>query len=166
MDEGTFETLFFAHAGRLVRLAALLGARDAEDVVQESFCKVFASRHRLRGGESDAAAYLTRTVVNQVRDRHRRAGVARDKVHLLAADHLAPRTFDTGERDAVLQAVRALPPRQREAVVLRFWLDLPLAEVADAMGTRVGTTKSQLSRGLAAIAVALGEDLPPEEGER
>jgi RNA polymerase sigma factor (sigma-70 family) len=163
VDEDTFETLFFAHAGRLVRLAALLGAGDAEDVVQESFCKVFASRHRLHGGETDAAAYLTRTVVNEVRDRQRRVTVARGKVHLLVADHTAPSRLDLGDRDAVVEAVRALPHRQREAVVLRFWLDLPLAAVAEAMGTRVGTTKSQLSRGLAAIAAALGEDDRPEE---
>lgn len=157
MEADSFETLFFSHAGRLVRLAALLGAADAEDVVQESFCKVFASRSRLRGGDPEVAAYLTRTVVNEVRDRHRRASVARGKAHLLLADGTSP-AADPAQRDAVLQAVRALPHRQREAVVLRFWLDLSLAQVADAMDIRLGTAKSQLSRGLAAVAAALGDD--------
>ncbi len=50
-----------------------------------------------------------------------------------------------------------LPRRQREALVLRYWLDLPFAEVAEVMGVRPGTAKSQVSRGLSALAIALGE---------
>ena len=47
--------------------------------------------------------------------------------------------------------------RQREALVLRFWMDLPLAAIADAMGVRMGTVKSQISRGLAVVGAALRE---------
>ena len=116
MDGDEFARLFFAHAARLVRLAGFLGASDPEDVVQEVCCKVLGGRARLRGEESDAARYLTRSVVNEVR-----------------------------------AAVAALPPRQREAVVLRFWLDLSYEEVAAAMGVRTGTAKSQVSRALEAL---------------
>ena len=154
-SEERFSLLFFAHAERLVRLAVLLGADDPEDAVQEAFCKVFAGRRRLREDDRDVAAYLTRTLVNEVRDRHRRAATARRDAHLIAIGVAPERTVDVLDRDAVTRAVAALPARQREAVVLRFWLDLSLAQVADAMGTRVGTAKAHVSRGLAAVAAEL-----------
>jgi RNA polymerase sigma factor (sigma-70 family) len=165
VDEERFAALFFAHSGRLVRLAALLGTDDPEDVVQETFCKVYAARARLRESDAEAAGYLTRTLVNEVRSRQRRSTVARRKHHLLALDD-AVGSPDVGARDAVLTAVRALPPRQREAVVLRYWLDLPLAEIAEAMGVRLGTAKSQLSRGLAAVEASLHRSDTIEEGVR
>jgi RNA polymerase sigma factor (sigma-70 family) len=157
-DDG-FDALFFAHAGRLVRLAALLGAADPEDVVQEAFARVFAARSRLTG---DGGAYLTRVVVNEVRDRHRRLGVARRGAHLVARPDVAPEAHDVGERAAVLAALARLPQRQREALVLRFWLDLPLGAIAETMGVRTGTVKSQISRGLDALHADLS-DLDDEE---
>ncbi len=157
MDDEDFDALFFAHASRLVRLAALLGAADPEDVVQEAFAKVYAARHRL-DDQTRAVPYLNRVVVNEVRDRHRRSSVARRDAHLLVVRDHAPAAFDTGDRSAVLAELRALPPRQREALVLRYWLDLPLAAIADAMGVREGTVKSQISRGLATLQAALGDE--------
>ena len=165
VDEERFAALFFAHSGRLVRLAVLLGADDPEDVAQEAFCKVYAARERLRASDGEAAGYLTRTLVNEVRSRQRRTGVARRKHHLLLVDDVV-RGADVGDRDAVLTAVRGLPPRQREAVVLRYWLDLPLADIADAMGVRLGTAKSQLSRGLAAVEASLHANETIEGGAR
>jgi RNA polymerase sigma factor (sigma-70 family) len=64
-----------------------------------------------------------------------------------------------GDRREVVEALAGLPPRQREALVLRYWLDLPLAAIADAMGVRIGTVKSQISRGLAVVGAALREDV-------
>lgn len=150
-----FDQLFFGHAGRLVRLAALLGAADPEDVVQEVFARVFAGRSRLTGS---AGGYLTRAVVNEVRDRHRRSAVAQRRAHLLVQPEAVPPGYDVGERAAVLAALAALPARQREALVLRFWLDLPLADIATAMGVRTGTVKSQISRGLDTLQVALADE--------
>jgi RNA polymerase sigma factor (sigma-70 family) len=153
MDTGDeeFHELFFGHADRVTRLAALLGAEDPEDVAAESFCRLYAARSRLRGQETDVVAYLNRIVVNDVRDRARRRLTAKEKSHLLA-DAAAPSTAGAdGSRVAVITALRSLPERQREALVLRFWLDLPLAEVADAMGVRTGTAKSLVSRGLATL---------------
>ncbi|HET7736502.1 MAG TPA: RNA polymerase sigma factor [Nocardioidaceae bacterium] len=155
-EDGRFSALFLAHAERLVRLAALLGALDPEDVVQEAFCRVFAARRRLRDDDDAVRAYLTRSVVNEVRDRHRKAGVAKRDAHLLAP--MAPDGIDPADRDAVVRAVAALPLRQREALVLRFWLDLSLAQVAEAMGTRVGTAKSHVSRGLEVVQTTLERD--------
>ncbi len=164
VDDDHFERLFFAHVTRLVRLAGFLGASDPEDVVQEAYCKVFAGRSRLLGDGEAAAGYLNRTVVNEVRDRHRRARVAKGKVHLLAP---AGVTTDgvSSEPLGVRRAVATLPPRQREAVVLRYWLDLPLAEVAATMGVRTGTAKSHVSRGLDSLRAALTE-IDPDEEER
>jgi RNA polymerase sigma factor (sigma-70 family) len=163
-QEDRFSLLFVAQAARLVRLAALLGTDDPEDVVQEAFCRVFTARERLSASDEAATGYLTRAVVNLVRDRHRRRAVARRGAHLIASDATAVPGFDPTERDAVVQAVARLPHRQREALVLRFWLDLPLAEVAHAMGVRLGTVKSQVSRGLAAVESTLSEhDLDERE---
>lgn len=165
--ERGFTALFHAHALRLVRLAALLGDDDPEDVAQEAFCKLYAARDRLRrpdpdhpDGDGQVVAYLNRIVVNLVRDRHRRRTVARRDAHLLTLVDMAPPAADAGERSDVLAALAALPQRQREALVLRYWLDLPLAEIATSMGVRLGTVKSQISRGLDALEAGLpGHDL-------
>ena len=71
---------------------------------------------------------------------------------------------DVGERQAVVDALGLVPQRQREALVLRFWLDLPVAEIAEVMGVRTGTVKSQLSRGLATVENVLGR--PEQEVTR
>ena len=156
MDEGDrFGAVFFAHASRLVRLAALLGDDDPEDVVQESFCKLYAARGRLRADDAQVVAYLNRIVVNEVRSRHRRRQVARRDAHLLTDDAVADPHASHGDRRAVVEALAGLPPRQREALVLRFWMDLPLAAIAEAMGVRLGTVKSQISRGLDVVGAAL-----------
>ena len=157
--EDRFDALFHAHAARLVRLARLLGDGDPEDVVQESFCKLYAARGRLQDDEAKVVAYLNRIVVNEVRSRHRRLSVARRDAHLLVAAEAWDPLATHGDRSAVLQGVAGLPQRQREALVLRYWMDLPLAAIAEAMGVRVGTVKSQISRGLAAIRATVGEEV-------
>ena len=151
-----FEALFVAHARRVVRLAALLGAADPEDLAQEAFCRLYQARDRLDGTPERTVAYLTRIVVNEVRSRARRDQTARRSAHLLPV----PRAEDgdVGDRQAVIEELSRLPLRQREAIVLRFWLDLSLADVADAMEVRLGTAKSQVSRGLAALARALTDE--------
>jgi RNA polymerase sigma-70 factor (sigma-E family) len=160
MDEpDRFGDVFFTHATRLVRLAALLGDDDPEDVVQESFCKLYAARDRLLADDAKVVAYLNRIVVNEVRSRHRRRRVARRDAHLLVTEDATDPTAGHGDRRAVVEALATLPPRQREALVLRFWMDLPLAEIADAMGVRPGTVKSQISRGLDVVGAALREEV-------
>ena len=154
-----FGALFFAHASRLVRLAALLGDDDPEDVVQESFCKLYAARGRLQADDAKVVAYLNKIVVNEVRSRHRRRQVARRDAHLFTTVDMADPTAVHGDRRAVAEALAGVSPRQREALVLRFWMDLPLAAIADAMGVRIGTVKSQISRGLDVVGAALREEV-------
>lgn len=152
--EEQFTELFLAHAGRLVRLAALLGDPDPEDAAAEAFCKFYKARHRLRMDDR-VVGYLTRILVNEVRDGHRRRGVARRDAHLVAVPETAGAPPDLGDHDLVVRALAALPERQREALVLRYWLDLPVADIAAAMGTRAGTVKSLLSRGLERLQVTV-----------
>jgi RNA polymerase sigma factor (sigma-70 family) len=149
-----FDAIYVGHVTRLVRLAALLGAHDPEDVAQEAFCRLYAARSRVR--EPELLAYLNRIVVNEVRSRARRHRTATGKRHLLPAPEALP--GPTGDRAAVLAELARLPQRQREALVLRYWLDLPFDEVAEAMGVTTGTARSQVSRGLQALAVALEEE--------
>ena len=153
-----FGGLFFAHAARLVRLAALLGDDEPEDVVQDSFCKLYAARGRLQADDAKVVSYLNRIVVNEVRSRQRRQHVARRDAHLLTTADTTDPTAAHGDRRAVVEALAGLPLRQREALVLRFWMDLPLAAIADAMGVRIGTVKSQISRGLDVVGAALREE--------
>jgi RNA polymerase sigma factor (sigma-70 family) len=160
-DPDRFGALFFAHAPRLVRLAALLGDDDPEDVVQESFCKLYAARGRLEADDAKVVSYLNRIVVNAVRSRQRRRQVARRDAHLLTTvdmGDMADPTAVHGDRQAVVEALAGVSARQREALVLRFWMDLPLAAIADAMGVRIGTVKSQISRGLDVVGAALREE--------
>ncbi|NEA34360.1 sigma-70 family RNA polymerase sigma factor [Streptomyces sp. SID13031] len=154
LGDPSFEELFRLHAGRLVRLAHLLGAGDPEDVVQEAFCRFFVV-HRDRRPEN-LVGYLNRMVVNEVRTRQRRNKLAdRKRLHLVSA----PPASEQVERDesvtALVRALRELSPRQREALVLRYWLDLPLADIAVAMDVRLGTAKSLVSRGISRLGQQL-----------
>lgn len=157
-ERDRFDVLFYEHASRLVRLAALLGADDPEDVAAEAFCRLYAARRRLRDDDASVVGYLNRIVVNHVRDRQRRATVARREAHLLTPPAAPPDAITShADRLAVMDALNGLPPRQRETVVLRFWLDLPLGEIAEMTGVSTGTVKSHLSRGMAALATSLEE---------
>jgi RNA polymerase sigma-70 factor (sigma-E family) len=152
--------LFDQHYAGLCRLAFLLldDRATAEEAVQDAFVRTFAGWHRLRHPER-AHAYLRAAVVNQCRSRgRRRLREQRGNRRLWEA---APEgVWDTeGSADsmAVLDAVRALPPRQREAVVLRYYEDLPESDVAAALGCSLGTAKSQLAKARASLARRLGE---------
>ena len=150
----SFDEIYVGQVARVVRLAALLGAEDPEDVAQEAFCRLYTARARVR--EPELIAYLNRIVVNEVRSRARRHQVAFRKRHLVALTDTSPAV--SGDRTAVLAELARLPQRQREALVLRYWLDLPFEQVAEAMGIATGTAKSQVSRGLRTLANALDEE--------
>lgn len=158
-----FRAIFDAEAARVVRLAALLGAADPEDVAQEAFVRLYAKRERLRAGTPDHVSYLNRIVVNLVRDRHRHA-TAGARFQLLSRREAETPTesaeciaIRSAEGRRVLDALAGLPPRRREAIVLRFWLDLPYAEIARAMGVSVGSAKSAVSRGVDDLSARLKE---------
>ena len=131
------EQLYAAHWRRLVRLAVLL-LRDqgaAEEVVQDAFVAMHGRWRSLRDPDK-ALAYLRQTVVNRSRSALRHRGVveryvARQAPRRRSADPADRPRSPADRRTAVLDALRALPTRQREVLVLRHYLDLSEAEIAD-----------------------------------
>lgn len=156
--EDAYQVLFVRHFRPTVRLAQLLGADDAEDVAQEAFVRLHQHGNRLRDPAA-ALAYVRRTTVNLVNSRLRHLRVVRrtpgdvPRTHASAEDAVVA----AARVDELLVAVRSLPARQREALVLRYWIDLPVAEVADALDVPVGTAKSLISRAQKALAAVLEE---------
>ena len=133
--------LYAMHYQALVRLAALL-VRDtatAEEVVQDSFVAMHASWRRLRDS-GKASSYLRRCVVNRSRSvlRHQMVterNMLQPPPEMPSAEQGAMALL---ERSAVVAALHGLPARQREALVLRYYADLPEAEIASAMGNQPG----------------------------
>jgi RNA polymerase sigma-70 factor (sigma-E family) len=155
--------LYQAHAVGLIRLAVImLGDRPAaEDVVQEAFLGLY--RHW--GALNDPAGslpYLRTTVLNGCRSALRRQARRdrRERVHGWSGPDWNTAEYQVmlaEEHRATLAAIRRLPDRQREALVLRFYLDMSEEHVADAMGISRGTVRSATSRALAALARMLRE---------
>ena len=150
--------LYSLHYRALVRLAALL-LRDtptAEEVVQDAFVKMHGGWQRLRDADK-ALAYLRQSVVNGARSvlRHRLVvdkNLLKAPPDMPSAEHGALVLL---ERSAVVKALRGLPERQREAIVLRYYADLSEAEIADTMGISRGAVKSHTARGMASLRAAL-----------
>ncbi len=151
-----FDAYVRASGPRLKRLAYLLtGDVDtAEDLLQSAYAKVLPRWRRVRTYH-DPDAYVRRVMVNLRTSwwrRHRgRESLGEPPVRAAAGD-LAD---EQAELDALLAALRALPVRQRTAVVLRHYCDLSEADTAAAMGISVGGVKSQTSKGLSALRAAM-----------
>jgi RNA polymerase sigma-70 factor (sigma-E family) len=153
--------IYEKHALGLTRLAFLmLGDRQtAEDVVQEAFCGLYRAWDRM-SDHSHALGYVRSSVLNGSRSALRRSRRVPRPLAVPAAAS-AEDTVLAGERQReTVAALRRLPPRQREAVVLRYFAGLPEQETAVAMGVSRGTVKSTTSRALAALARMLQEEKP------
>ncbi len=155
--------LYLAESANVVNLAYLLtGQRQlAEDLAQGAFLRVAS---RIREVSPDAfGAYLRRTVVDLARSHFRHTRVERryaDRVESEAerrreANEASSATTDSDTRDELWTALQALPVRQREAIVCRFYLDLSEEQTADTLRVAIGTVKSATSRGLQALRIAL-----------
>lgn len=153
------DALYRRHAVDLGRLAFLLvGDRaTAEDVVQEAFLGLHR-RWLGRGAPDDPLVYVRTAVLNGCRSAMRRRS-RRPRLPYQPSVWSAESALMQGEdHRAVLAAVAGLPRRQREVLVLRFYLDLPEAEIAATLGVSRGTVSSTTSRALGALASRLGED--------
>lgn len=150
--------LYARHRLPLTRLAVLLlgDLASAEDAVQEVFVKLW-SRPELLKGVAAPSSYLRTAVVNRARSVQRRRKLERE--------HTVQETCDVEpaevtalvplEHREVLEAVKALPERQRDVLVLRYWADLTEAEIARTLGVTRGTVKSTASRGMRAVTARL-----------
>jgi RNA polymerase sigma-70 factor (ECF subfamily) len=155
--------VFEASYRRLVgQLYAVCGdLTEAEEVVAEAFAR--AVQHQRTFERLDnPEAWLRTVAVNVSRTRYRKG------LRVVHGEHdVERRPALDDERLALMGALRKLPTAQREAIALFYLADLPIHEVATATGATLGTVKSRLSRGRAALAVLLA-DLPdsPEEASR
>jgi RNA polymerase sigma-70 factor (sigma-E family) len=153
--------LYSVHYPALVRLAAML-VRDtptAEEVVQDAFIAMHDAWDRLRDTEK-ALAYMRQAVVNRSRSVLRHRIVVEKNLQKPPPDMPSAEAgaLTLLERSAVVAALRDLPERQREAIVLRYYADLSEAEIAAAMHISRGAVKSHTSRGMAALRAALEKD--------
>ena len=149
--------LFREHATPLLRLAVVLtGDRPlAEELVQEAFVRLHRTgRAPALGAER---AYLRRTVINLSHSHHRHLRVVRS-TRQERVDDAAPAEQHAVTRDAqerVAAAIRALPVRQRDCIVLRFYEDLSDTQIAEALGLSPGSVKTHLHRARTALATHL-----------
>ena len=156
-DRGRLAELYLRHGDETVRLAYLLTGDQAlaEDLVQEAFVRLAGRFVDLRNPDA-FPAYLRKTVVNLTRMHYRRRRLERaylDRQRREPPPDSADPDVDT--RQHVKQALLRLTPRQRAALVLRFYEDLPEAQIAEILGCRPGTVKSLLARGLEALRGAI-----------
>jgi RNA polymerase sigma-70 factor (sigma-E family) len=148
------EALFRSEYRDLVRLAALLvGDRAAsEEIVQDAFVALQVSWWRIRDPER-APAWLRTAVLNGARSRLRRRAVRRRHRHEVprTAASAEVGAIASDEHQRIVAALALLPARQREAITLRFYLDLSEAETAAAMRVSAGSVKTHVHRGLTAL---------------
>lgn len=147
-------TLFVEQAGALVRMARLFvdDRNAAEDLVQEAFIRLARHGHRIVD-PAKSAAYLRSIVLNLARDHNRRGLVSlrhrppADEAQATAEEEVVLRD----DRREVIDALRSLPARQRDCVVLRYYFELGVAGIADTLGISQNSVKTHLTRGLVAL---------------
>ena len=161
-DHDAFNALAAASIGRLYGIATLiLRDRDrAEDATQEALVNAWRDIRGLRQPES-LDAWLTRLVVRacyRQRSREGRRSVIELRVISEREPSLASHELTIAQRDQIERGYARLPLDQRAVLVLHHHIGLPLAEVADILAIPVGTAKSRLFRGLAAMRAAIEAD--------
>ena len=164
----TFEAFFREQSLGLVRLALLLvgGEQTAEDVTQDVLVELYRRWDHFSGC-GQALAYARTSVTNRSRSVWRRRRVARIHAPVFAPE-LSEGSSDCLGADSVavrrrwvLDALLALPPREREVLVLRYWLDLSEAQIAETLHISVATVKSTSARTLAKLAYGMAEEKSP-----
>ena len=155
--DAEFKEFFMAESAALARLGTFLTG-DPErgaDLAQEALVRTYQHWGRIK--EDDPAPYARRILVNLVRSAHRR--------RLLERRHpprpstvAASRSGDVDEWMRVSEALKALPPMRRAAVILRFYEDMTEAQIAETLNRPLGTIKSDIHRGLAALRPLLTEE--------
>ena len=125
----------------------------AADIVQEALIRVYLAWPRL-DQDRDLRAYARRTAVRIAIDQSRRLSSREAPTLELLDGAVADFSGQVADRAVLMAALAELPTRQRACVVLRFYDDLSVESVAEALGCRTGTVKSQTARGLTALRAA------------
>ncbi|MFI7617092.1 RNA polymerase sigma factor [Nonomuraea terrae] len=165
-DLAAYEALVARYSALAHRTAAMLGAGDeAEDVVQEAFVKAYRHLATFRR-DAPFRPWLLRIVANETHNLTRARGRRSDLTLRLGAtaapaapDDPESAALSTDRRTRLLAAVRALPDRERQAVVCRYFLQLSEAETAQVLDRPVGSVKSSTHRGLARLREEVGNEL-------
>lgn len=158
MTEFDLSALYEEHFRSLVKLASMYvdDIETAEEVTQDAFVKMLSGKYRVEAGKE--AAYLRSVVLNGARSRLRKRRVRR--LHDPGPAATAPSAEIGGvqgaEQQRILLAMRNLSEKQSAVLILRYYLDLSEAEIAETLGMARGSVKSHAHRGLAKLASLLG----------
>ena len=163
-SERAFRRLFEEHHAALSRLAYLLTGEMAvaDDLAADAFVEIWRHWERVEAADSPLA-YARGIVANLARQWIRKRTRERSGLLGLGMLRRGPAEPDTLTVLDVRAALRRLPQRRRECVVLRYAFDVPEREVAEILGISVGAVKSQASRGAAQLSTYL-RDLPVAAG--
>lgn len=163
MTPDDFDRFVTANANGLVRTAYLIigDLHEAEDLVQETLFKL-ASRWPRVSRMENPVAYARRILINQALHGSKKRSRKRAELNTAAPPiQIASNPDNLEIRDELFDALAALPPRQRAALVLRYFLDLSEADAATALGCSLGTVKSSTSRGLRQLQQTLRPNKHP-----
>lgn len=157
-----FSDFMSARSASLFRTAYLIVGDHqlAQDLVQESLIKTYVAWSRLRD-VGNAEAYTRRTIVTTAISWRRRKSFHEQPTDLLGDTAVADASDAVTTHAVVVAQLRALPPRQRAAIVLRYYEDLSMAQTAEVMGCSVGAVKSQVSSGLDHLRARFGAGIAP-----
>lgn len=146
------------HGSSILRLCFVY-LRDyhlAEDAMQETFLRAFRGYARFRG-DSSAKTWLSHIAVNVCKDINKSAWIRRVNRAVSLADLPEPATPPLEVDNTLIQSVMALPPRQREVVLLHYYMGLPVTEVADALSLSVPTVYKHMKKAQQALRIELEE---------
>ncbi|WP_433413621.1 SigE family RNA polymerase sigma factor [Microtetraspora malaysiensis] len=154
-EDDEFAAFVAARGTSLLRVAYLTSGDEgeAEDLLQTALERAYRNWDRVRYDNPEP--YVRRIIVNTSIDRARRRAILRI-IPMHTPPEPSPYETDVDLRHVLMDTLRALPPRQRAVIVLRYWEDLSEAQTAEILGCSAGTVKSQASKALARLRTALG----------
>jgi RNA polymerase sigma-70 factor (ECF subfamily) len=155
--EAEFTGLYEKHFSELAaQVCAYLGdATEAQDLVQEAFLRAWQRWDKV-GGYEEPVAWVRRVAWNLATSRHRRNQVARKFLQKSSAPEMAPAA--SPDHVALVAALKLVPAKRRQALVMHYMADMTVAAIAEATGAKEGTVKSWLHRGRKELAALLTDE--------